>query len=155
MSPLIQRRISFLLETAKHEKTKDQAITFVMRVISNHATVGKDAHSAAIKQLNKKVTTNALDLLKEKGIKIYCKETINEHPKPLKQTWDWLVKNSNDLTIEDVWKEFCDHTMITITKEEDALIRTKGFKSKGSYDERYTALGINVIYLKKSPLEYN
>ena len=119
MDSIIKRRIKFLLDAAKDEDIKDQAISYVMRTLSNHATIGKDANSASIKKINRKATENAYKLLKEKGIKIYCKETINEHPKPLEQTWQWLKENAHTLSIDDVWKEFCKYTMVTVTKEED------------------------------------
>ena len=109
MNELVRRRIQFLLDAAKHENVKDQAITFVMRVLSNHATIGKDAQSKPIKKINKRVSENAYKILQTKGIEIFCKQTINEHPKPLSQTWEWLKKNAqNGLSVEKVWEEFCD-----------------------------------------------
>ena len=152
MNELVRRRIQFLLDAAKHENVKDQAITFVMRVLSNHATIGKDASSTAIKKINKRVSENAYKLLKKEGLKVYYKKTINEHPKPIKQTWEWLKKNAkNGLSVEKVWKEFCDFPMVTVTKEEDNFIRGKGHNSKGTVEERYS--NIKIITLPKSPFE--
>lgn len=153
MNDIVKRRVSFLLDAAKSETTKDQAITYVMRVLSNHATIGKDALSKPIKKINRLVTKNAERMLINKGIDFYCKETINEHPKPIKQIWEWLKNNSNDLTLEDIWKEFCENPMITVTKDEDDYMRRKGLSSKGTLKERYLDLGIEIIELDKSPYD--
>ena len=152
MNEVVRRRIQFLLDAAKHENVKDQAVTFVMRVLSNYATIGKDAQSKAIKKINKRVSENAYKILKTKGMEVYCNQTINEHPKPLSQTWEWLKENAqNGLSIENVWKEFCDFPMVTVTKEEDNFIKGKGHNSKGTIEERYS--NIKVITLPKSPFE--
>jgi hypothetical protein len=152
MNDVIKRRIIFVLDAAKHENVKDHSITYTLRALSNYATIGKDAGSAAIKKINKRVSENAYELLKTDGLEVYCKETINEHPKPIKQTWEWLKKNSdNGFSIEKVWKEFCDFPMVTVTKEEDKLIRGKGLNSKGTVEERYS--NIKIITLPKSPFE--
>ena len=63
MNSLIERRIRFLLDAAKYEVKKDQVITYAMRVLSNHATIGKDAGSAEIKKINKIISEEAQNLL--------------------------------------------------------------------------------------------
>lgn len=152
MNNIVRRRIAFLLDAAKHENVKDHAITYTLRALSNYATIGKDATSAPIKKINKRVSENAYKLLKKEGLEVYCKQTINEHPKPIKQTWEWLKKNAkNGLSVEKVWKEFCDFPMVTVTKEEDKLMRGKGLNSKGTVEERYS--NIKIITLTKSPFE--
>jgi len=153
MNDVVKRRITFLLESAKNESLKDQAITFVMRVLSNHASIGKDAQSTPIKKINRLVTKKAKEMLLTKGIEFFCKETINEHQKPIKQIWEWLKNNAHNLTVEDVWKEFCEYPMVTVTKDEDAYMRKKGLNSKGSLKERYLDLGIEIIELDKSPYD--
>jgi hypothetical protein len=153
MTKNIERRLNFLLELAKNEKKRDQVSTFLMRVISNHATIGMDAGSAKIKTLNKTISKEAYKLLLSTNIKTFCKNTINEHPRPLKTTWEWLQEKADSLSIEEVWNEFKKHQMITITKEEDAKIKFSGQNSTGSFKSRYTDLGIEVILLKKSPFE--
>ena len=152
MNDIVKRRITFLLDAAKHEIARDHATTFTLRALSNYATIGKDAGSATIKKINKRVSENAYELLKTEGLEVYCKQTINEHPKPLSQTWDWLKENAqNGLSVEKVWKEFCDFPMVTVTKEEDNFIKGKGLNSKGTIEERYS--NIKIITLPKSPLE--
>ena len=59
MNEIIERRIRFLLDAAKHEIKKDQVVTYAMRVLSNHATIGKDAGSAEIKKQNKTISEGA------------------------------------------------------------------------------------------------
>lgn len=149
----IERRLIFLLEIAKNEEKRDQVSTFLMRVLSNHATIGMDAGSAKIKKLNKTLSKESYKLLCSTNIETFCKNTINEHPRPLKAIWEWLQEKAESLSIEDVWNEFKTHQMITITKEEDAKIKFSGKNSTGSYQSRYTDLGIEVISLKKTPFE--
>ena len=152
MNDIVKRRIVFLLDAAKHEKARDNATTFTLRALSNYATIGKDAGSAAIKKINTRVSENAYKLLKTQGLEVYCKQTINEHPKPLSQTWEWLIENAKDnLSIARVWKEFCDFPMVTVTKDEDNVIKGKGLNSKGTVEERYS--NIKIITLPKSPFQ--
>ena len=151
---LINRRIKFLLEAAKYEPKKDQAITFIMRVLSNHATVGKDASSEEVKKLNRLVSKKAKELLFSTNIKTYVKNTINEHQKPLNETWNWIKSNVDKLEVKDVWQEFKDFQMVTITKEEDLKIKASGQNSSGSFKTRYDDLGIGVVKLEKAPKDY-
>lgn len=153
MNEEIKRRLIFLIELAKYEKKRDQVSTYLMRVLSNHATIGMDAGSAKIKTINKNMSKGAYKLLVSTNIKNFCKNTINEHPRPLKTTWEWLQEKADLLSIEEVWNEFKKHQMITITKEEDTKIKLSGQNSTGSFESRYTDLGIKVIKLKKTPIE--
>ena len=153
MDKIILRRINFLIDTAKNETKRDQVITFAMRVLSNHATIGKDASSSTVKQLNRKVSKEAKNILINQGLEEFTKLTINEHSKPLKETWEWLMKNAANLTAEDVWEEFCNHPMTTITKTEDNNIKRKGLNSSGNFQERYTDLGISIVTLDETPKE--
>ena len=154
INDVIKRRIVFLLDAAKHENVRDNSTTFTLRALSNYATIGKDAGSASIKKINRKVSENAYELLKVKGIEVYCKQTINEHPKPLSQTWEWLKENAKEnLSLERVWKEFCDFPMVTVTKDEDDIIKGKGLNSKGTVEERYSS--IKIITLPKAPFEFS
>ena len=82
MNDAINRRIQFLLDAAKHELKKDQVVTYAMRVLSNHATIGKDAGSAEVKKKNKKVSEKTKQLLYSVDWTTYRQNTINEHPKP-------------------------------------------------------------------------
>jgi hypothetical protein len=61
LSDNLKRRINFLLECAKHEGTKDQVVTYALRVLSNHATIGRDAPSSTIKKLNKNILRKNLN----------------------------------------------------------------------------------------------
>ena len=63
MDPHIERRILFLIDAAKHEEKRDQVVTYAMRVLSNHAAIGKDAGSAEIKKMNCRVSIGAEKLL--------------------------------------------------------------------------------------------
>jgi len=95
MNDVVRRRIAFLIDAAKHENVKDHAITYTLRALSNYATIGKDGTSSPLKKINKRVSENAYKLLKKEGLEEYCKQTINEHPKSIKQIWEWLKKNAH------------------------------------------------------------
>ena len=153
MDEIILRRINFLIDAAKNEIKQAQDISLVMRVISNYATIGKDAGSASVKKLNKRVSKKAKDILINQGLEKFTKLTINEHSKPISETWKWLRENATNLSAEDVWKEFCNHPMTTITKDEDRKIRSMGLKSSGGIQERYVDLDILVEILEEAPKE--
>ena len=151
----IKRRIEFLIEAAKYEVKKDQVVTYAMRVLSNHATIGRDAGSAEIKKHNKTVSQGAQKLLHSVDLTTFCKQTINEHPKPILATWEWLRENAEHLSVEEVWNEFVANKMVTITKEEDTRIRASGQNSIGNMQTRYNALGIRLVTLSKTPYQFH
>ena len=155
MNEIIERRIRFLLDAAKHEIKKDQVVTYAMRVLSNHATIGKDAGSAEIKKQNKTISEGAKKLLHSVDLTTYCQNTINEHPKPIQLTWEWLRDHADTLSIEEVWNEFSNNPMVTVTKDEDNMIKASGQNSIGDMQSRYTDLGITLVTLPETPLEYH
>lgn len=154
MDHILERRIRFLIDAAKHEERRDQAITYVMRVLSNHAAIGKDGGSAEVKKMNRRVSKEAKKLLEQNDLNFYCRETINEHPKPLRVMWEWLKSNADHLSIQDVWSEFTSFPMVTITKIENERIRERGLQASGDIKSRYSDLGIQPIELTKPPKEY-
>lgn len=151
MDVYVSRRINFLSQCARYERKRDQAITFTMRVLSNHATIGKDAGSKTIKRLNTRISREALNLLLETDIENFCKLTINEHPKPLSEIWSWLIAKPFNLSPDLIWAEFTTHKMVTVTKEEDKRMSGNGLKSQGEPDDRYAKLGIEVLNLSCPP----
>lgn len=149
MTPAIRRRCEFLLSVASDpSESRDQAVTFTMRVLSNHATVGKDALSEQIKRINRTMTRKAFERLTTTDWSTFKSTTINEHPKPLKQMWLWMVANANTLTADQIWQEFKKHPMITVTKEEDKTLP----KAYGDFKTRYK--DIEVITLDADPYSY-
>ena len=153
----VQRRIEFLLNEARHECKRDQAITYVMRVLSNHSTVGQDAASQKVKELNKRISRVAYEQLLEMSMtfptfSFWAKCVVNDHPKPLKKTWEWLLAESEKLSVGDVWNEFLQYPMVTITKDEDNLMNRNGHRAEGSASERYCSASIEVLELKETPL---
>lgn len=148
---LILRRIRFMLQEAALCPERDQVITYAMRVVSNYSSVGKDAQSAEVTKLNTRISTNALNSMSDySSFADWVKTVTNDHPEPLRQTWDWLIANSKNLTETDVWNRFCSYPMITITRVENKNIDGKGFRSKGSPMERYLAAGIKIVQLNNS-----
>ena len=88
-------------------------------------------------------------------IKSSVQNTINEHPKPILLTWDWLKEHAYTLSIEEVWNELSNNTMVTVTKDEDNYIKTKGLNSIGDMQSRYTDLGITIVTLSETPRDYH
>jgi hypothetical protein len=126
-----------------------------MRVLSNHATIGKVAGSAEIKKQNKTVSEGAKELLYSVDLTTFCQNTINEHPKPIQLTWEWLRDHADTLSIAEVWNEFATNPMVTATREEDNLIKVSGQNSIGDMQSRFTDLGITLVTLPETPLEYH
>jgi len=122
-----------------------------MRVLSNHATIGKDAGSSKIKDENHTVSSGAFELLQTvSSLRDWHTKTINEHPLPLKAIWSWMLRDAHTITPNDVWNCFLVHPMTTVTKSEDALISKHGLRLKAS-DDRYTKLGIQTVQLDRAP----
>lgn len=147
------RRIEFLLNEAKCNAVRDQVITYAMRVISNVASIGRDASSSEIKLKNRFVSIRARDLLNS-GISTsdWTTSTINEHPVPLKETWAWLVENSLNLDSNAVWDHFVKNRMVTVLVEEDRALTVSGLRSSSSnMTTRYEHVGIQICQLSDDP----
>ena len=147
----LKRRVEFLLKEAQLKSPRDQIITFVMRVLSNHASVKFDGSSSLIKKNNLLVSQNALDELKKSHLfENWSKITINEHQIPLKQTWNWLLENADSFNASDIWSHFVKSPMVTILKTEDDNLNTMGARSSNDPD-RYLKGKIKVITLIEKP----
>jgi hypothetical protein len=147
----IQRRVSFLLNEVKNSSPRDQAITYIMRVLSNHASVGFDGSSHLIKKRNCKVSQAAFTALKNSSsFEEWSKNTINEHPVPLKYTWEWIAQNSVSLSEEIIWNHFVSNPMVTILRCEDKALNAAGLRAASDF-ARYEKVGINVITLDRCP----
>jgi len=132
------RRAEFVLAEARCDNHfRDQTITFALRVISNWATVGKDGSSNFIKWNNTRVSESAWILYENSTDKEWESLTINEHQEPLKQVWEWIVKDKNNISATDIINRLKEWPMITITKEEDNIIVKQGNKYCGSPLERH------------------
>ncbi len=148
----LKRRVIFLLNEAKLNSPRDQAITFVMRVLSNHASVKFDGDSLRIKENNLRVSEAALqELYKAEKFEDWGKITINEHPHPLKVTWEWMKANASTLTEEQVWGEFINYPMVTVLRSEDVQLNRLGLRAHGNSEERYSQAGISLSLLDKPP----
>ena len=147
--PILMRRLKFLMEEARHNDQRDQVTTYAMRVISNYATIGKDAPSKQVKSENKNISEASYNLLLElNSLEKWSKQTINEHQIPLKVLWEEI--QSSKLNEKEIWDIFLDAPMITITKEEDDKLNK--LKLRTSPDSnRYEIAGINIIVLESSP----
>jgi hypothetical protein len=154
LNEIILRRCSFLANEAKYQPKRDQAITYTMRTISNYISFGRDVSSITAKKENLRVSETAFSKIKDLDIKTWAKETINEHPLPLKVSWEWLKKNSSTITAQNVFDHFLKNPMVTITKEEDQNILKLGIRSSGDPEKRYALAGIKIIELRKKPIDY-
>ena len=149
--PILMRRLTFLMEEARQNAKRDQVTTYAMRVISNYATIGKDASSTKVKSENKNVSEASFKLLLElNSFEEWAKQTINEHQTPLKVLWEEI--QSRKLDEKDIWEIFLDAPMITITKKEDVKLNTMGFRSS-SDKSRYKKAGISIIELPDIPIK--
>ena len=141
--PYITRRAEFLLAEARSpDPARDQTVIYALRVISNFTTVGRDFQSAAIKWRNPRLSARAWALYYETSDDEWQRSTINEHPQPLSQVWEWIRENANSIDARQIIERIAEHPMITITKEEDAELTGMGFRSKGSATERYARIEI-------------
>ena len=147
--PILMRRLKFLMEEARHNEKRDQVTTYAMRVISNYATIGKDALSKQVKSENKNISEAAYNLLLElNSLEKWSKQTINEHQIPLKILWEEI--QSSKLDEKGIWGIFLDAPMITITKEEDDKLNKLRLGTSPDRN-RYEIAGINIIVLERSP----
>lgn len=155
--PFIQRRLEFIRLEAIHEALRDQALTMVMRVISNYATLNKDVSSSKALRLNKNISEAAFnELVKSKTLNDWVKKVTNEHQMPLKETWKNFTDNKSKLTIEYIWRHFQKYPMTTILKTENERLDALGYHDNGMPEERYKAAKIKLIkpLLKESPEDW-
>ena len=135
------RRAKFLRDEAREpEPVRDQTVTYALRVISNWATVGKDAGSAAIKWNNPRISKKAWELYESCSDREWEKQTINEHPEPIAQVWKWIVDHCDKIEPADILARAKKYPMVTVSKEEDAELGRQGFRSQGSPEERYASI---------------
>lgn len=140
---LALRRAEFLLQEALSEQpTKDQTVTFALRVISNWATVGKDASSGAIKWLNPRVSEAAWKLFDDVSDREWESQTINEHQEPISIVWEWIVENKKSITANDILDRSKKWPMITITKAEDSALNKNGFRAGGQPLIRHSSISL-------------
>jgi hypothetical protein len=143
----IQRRAEFVYNEAKLQDRKhDQTVKYALRVLSNWATVGIDGSSERVKRRNRRVSRNALELLTSlmsqhgatEAFRIWHKQTTNEHPRPLKQVWEWLC--SAHPTPKELLVDIQKYKFLTITNEENKSIDHAGHRSKGHPKKRHSDL---------------
>jgi hypothetical protein len=155
--PLVLRRLEFIRLEAIHKEPRDQALTMIMRVISNYATLNKDVSSSKALRLNKNISEAAFnELVKSKTLNDWVKKVTNEHQMPLKETWKIFTDEKNRITIDYIWKHFEEYPMTTILKTENERLDALGYRDNGMPEERYKAAKIKLIkpLLKQSPEDW-
>jgi len=145
---VIERRIEFLInEVNSFNPHYDQSITMLMRIISNHTTVGSNSGSRGVKKKNKNISKKALELKDRCSDEEFHNLTINEHQLPLKDLWDWMIENKNTITVKKILDKFFEYPFITVTKEENSSLN-KIKKKNLSPEERYQNCGIEIVKIK-------
>jgi hypothetical protein len=142
------RRAKFVCDEALFkDKRYDSSVRYTLRVLSNMATIGCDGVSSTVKRKNRRVSKAALMELekllgshsnKKDAIKIWHDKTTNEHPEPLKQVWDWLREKRRSPS--ELMDRLAKNKFITVLKKEDREINIRGFRSKGSPEERHSKI---------------
>lgn len=147
LNNVIERRIEFLLtEVNSKNPNYDKSISMLMRLVSNFATIGEDGDSKKVKSKNRNISEEAKKIRDAKTSDEFHDLTINEHQLPLKDLWEWCIKEKEKLNTSDIWNKFCDYPFITITKEEDLKLN-KIKKEKLTPELRYKKAGIVIIRL--------
>ena len=144
----VNRRSKFICDEAQFEDRRyDQSVTHTLRVLSNIVTVGSDGVSKSVKCKNRRVSKGALKELEEllvshsnkkDAIKIWHDKTTNEHPEPLKQVWGWLIEKRRSPV--ELMDRLAKNKFITILRTEESEINIRGFRSKGSPEERHSKI---------------
>lgn len=127
-----------LLLLARASEKRCQGGTYLLRVLSNYVTVGKDVGSGAIKRLNPRMSVAARAVKCKLDVDAFCRATTSEHPEPLNVVWRWLVTNAQSLNAADVIEHIGNYPMVTITKAEDAILNSPRLRDIGVPDERYS-----------------
>ena len=157
---LIERRLEFLRQEAtSSDRAYDLAVRFIMRGLSNHFSIGKfDTKSFDVKLVNRRMSRAARKLLLEGCDEDEWRKTKNEHQEPLKQVWDWMVSQRENLTREAIAARIAAYPMITVTKDEDKRLRDEDEKARRDGDlswrspeERYKRAGIEIVEHDKEP----
>ena len=142
----INRRLVFLANEIKAGGNYDLSVVSTLRCLSNHASIGKDGSSAAIKKANPRMSSAARRLREElSNDKIWFSKTINEHPFPLKKMWDAWIRENQTISEAKIWDDLCAHPMITITKQEDVQLRAVDKRRVLPPKERYEQAGILIV----------
>jgi hypothetical protein len=146
---LIQRRLLFVVTELQSEDGKlDQSISLIIRVLSNYASVGFDSGSFRVKCLNPRMSLAAKRLRETlDDDKKWASLTINEHQVPLKRLWlGWKLLGSS-ITAETIWDDLVKHPMVTVTNQENTLLREidKKHKDENATFDRYRLAGIQLF----------
>jgi hypothetical protein len=123
---MVHRRLDFILQEAREGVvTRDQTITFAMRVASNYYSTGRNGSSDAMKRHCACMSKAAYDLLQEVGEREWLKRTVNEHQETLDRLWQELLICKGAMTREQLARRFAEFPMVVVTKEEDAKLRAR------------------------------
>lgn len=141
------RRADFVLNEARSGFHKrDLAITYVLRTISNHLTVGASKGSFGVKKLNRRISKAALAKRRELNSEAeWHKQTLNEHQFPLAMVWQHVCENCASMTPADLCDLIAKYPFVTVLREEDAKLRHKEVKGAKTPEERYRLAGIEIV----------
>lgn len=143
----IDRRIEFLINEAQLGATRDQVITYAFRVITNYLSVGYDARSRELLKECPRRSKKAHALSREDP-EGWLDEVTNEHQYPIKDAWEWMVRERDNLSVQRVKNRLKKWSVVVVTKDEDKELRKVGPAIRP--DQRYQRAGIEVIKRNKS-----
>jgi hypothetical protein len=140
-----RRRAKFLVQEAQSpDPMNDLAIGMTLRCLSNYVTVQADGGSKKVKKLNPWMSKAAYEKAVELGqFNSWHDVTTNEHQEPLKEVWTWMLGIHDELTGEMVISRLAAFPFVTVTRDEDAVLR--GIRNVSPV-ERYALANIEVGY---------
>jgi hypothetical protein len=123
----IDRRIEFLINEAQLGATRDQVITYAFRVITNYLSVKCDARSGKLRRechyRSKKAHALYLEYLKRSDLKGWLDRVTNEHQYPIKDAWEWMIKERANLSVQSVKDRLIRWPVVVVTEDENKELR--------------------------------
>jgi hypothetical protein len=75
----------------------------------------------------------------------FVKQTVLEHPEPLKRSYAQLQDIGRELNVETARLILQKHPLVTITKKEDDRLRKLKLSDQGDPKDRYEIASIEVV----------
>ena len=126
----------------------------LMRDISNFDVIGRWADSFTLKKYNLNLSQSAYDFrTKCYSFDDWNKATTNEHSTPRNVMMDWIFKQLDSITNDEIKRYVEANPVCTILWEENERIPSR-YRSSGTRDVRYPAAGIIIIKSPISPYQF-
>lgn len=132
----------------------------LIRDCSNFDAMGQLANdrrvtSWRLKEHNIVVSKRAFEFMDQcSAFKDWHEAATNEHSTPRNVMQEWLVQHFSTITDEEAMEYFRDNPVCSILKDpEEDLLRTKGWRQRGTIKERYQDVGIQLVCLLQKPMD--